>query len=771
MINIPGLALGMTCVILIFVMVKYHLSFDNFHRHRDRIYRITTELHGEKISYNPGVPYPLKEVFSNDYTVAEKMARVCYISKRVISVRGLDSKSEEDIAFADPAFFDIMTLPLLRGNKQTLLQEPGTALITERIAHKYFGTGDPVGKVMQLDDSLHFTVSGVLQDIPANSDFREEIYLPFSSLKAHSPWLAEEGWWWSVSKNMQCFALLKPGISAAMVDNKVLAGISEKSYPPDAAKYFRFKLQPLANIHFNPQLGGYIDKKYLLALSFIGLLLIMTTCINFINLTIAQAVGRSREIGVRKVLGSRRGQLFLLFVIETTLIAALALIMAFILVQLALPYLNGLFDMQVQVNIFRDIQLLLFLPLLLLLVVLLSGVYPGIIIAGFQPVLALRNKLSQKYIGGFSLRKALVVTQFAISQLLIISTIVIASQMRYARQADLGFQKDAIVMLPLPDRATHKLSTLRSQLSQISGIEKVTFCGNAPASASTPSTGITFDARTEGEKFSISFKAGDPDYISTFGLRLLAGRNLYPSDTIREYLLNETAVRKLGVSNQEVIGRKAVINGRSGMIVGVVNDFHNRSLHEAIDAVFITTSNEHYFNCAVKISTANLRPVLASLEKTWKGVYPAQIYKFSFLDDQIAQFYKLDNTLSHLIQLFTIISIVIGCFGLYGLITFMTARRTKEVGIRKALGASVENIIWLFSKEFIMMVLMAFVIAAPIAWWVMTNWLQTFVYRINLGAGIFVLAVIVSLMIAVLTVGYQSLKAALMNPVRSLRSE
>jgi cell division protein FtsX len=347
----------------------------------------------------------------------------------------------------------------------------------------------------------------------------------------------------------------------------------------------------------------------------------------------------------------------------------------------------------------------------------------------------------------------LVITQFAIAQLLIISTIVIASQMRYAGQADLGFRKDAIVMLPLPDRDGSKLSTIRSQLAQIPGVEQLTLCSDAPASQRTPSTGIRFDTRPEGEKFSILFKAGDPEFIATFGLKLLAGRNLYPSDTIREFLINETTVRKLGLSsNQEVLNKKAVI-------------------HQAIDAAYISTSVEHYSNCAVKINTASLRPVLASLEKTWKSVYPAHIYKLSFVDQQIAQFYKLDNMILHLVQLFTAISIVIGCIGLYGLIAFMAARRTKEIGIRKTLGADVTSIIWLFSKEFVMMALLAFVFAAPLAWWAMAKWLNTFVYRVSLGAGVFALAMLISLFIVVVTVGYQAMRAALMNPVKALRSE
>jgi ABC-type antimicrobial peptide transport system permease subunit len=755
-------------------MVKYHLSFDSFHTtdgKENRIYRIFTEFHEDKIRYNTGVPNPLGEAFKNDFTVAEKVGRVAYLSKKLISTSP-DKKFEEDVAFADPELFDILNFPLVRGSKQSVLKERNTAIITENIARKYFGTADPVGQTIHLDDTLSFTITGILKDLPANTDFRQEIYFPFDNIKDHSPYLVEKDWWYSVNKGMQCFVVLKQGISSATIDNKVLSAISDKHYDKRLAQEFRFKTQPVTDIHFNPNLNGYIEKKNLWALSFIGFLLIITTCINFINLTIAQALGRSKEIGVRKVLGSQRWQLFLQFIIETALIAIIAMTLSFLFSQLALPYLNRLFDTQLRMNIFKDLYLLSFLAALLIIVIFLSGAYPGLVISGFQPIQALKNKLSQKHIGGFSLRKGLVITQFAISQLLIINTLVIANQIRYSRQADLGFHKDAIIMLPVPINEKSSLSTLSSLFTQIAGVEKFTFCQDAPAGKITPNTSIVFDNRTESEKFSIYFKAGDNQYIPTFGLKILEGRNLQPSDTIREYLINETAVKSLGLSsNLEVIGKSAIINGTKAPIVGVVKDFHNKSFHEAIDPVYLSTSDHHYISCAVKINISNLRPVMEKLEKSWKEVYPNYIYKYNFLDAQIEQFYKVDNMIFKLIQIFTVISIIVGCFGLYSLVSFMAAQRTKEVGIRKALGASVENIIWLFGKEFIYMLLIAFVIAAPLGWVVMNNWLETFVYRIHPGAGVFILAIVISLGIAILTVGYRSLKAAKVNPVKSLRSE
>jgi hypothetical protein len=397
-----------------------------------------------------------------------------------------------------------------------------------------------------------------------------------------------------------------------------------------------------------------------------------------------------------------------------------------------------------------------------------------LILAGFQPVLALKGRLSQKHVGGFSLRRGLVVTQFAISQLLIIGTIVIANQMRYSSQADMGFRKDAIVMLPVPEREKSTISSLNSEISRITGVEKVAFCSRAPASPDWASVTVRFDSRTENEDFDILVKAGNDQYVSTFDLQVIAGRNVHPSDTVREFLLNETAVKRFGVrSPGDVIGKGMQIglNNSKGTIVGVVKDFHNKSFHETIDPLCITTSNDWYSNCAVKINPANLSATLGAIEATWKKTFPDHVFQYDFLDEQIARFYKLDNMILRLIQSFASIAIIIGCLGLYGLVSFMAAQKTKEVGVRKVLGASVQSILWLFGKEFTRLLIIAFVIAAPLAWWVMRNWLENFTYRIEIGAGVFVLAIAVTFLVAIITVGYQALKGALANPVSSLRNE
>ncbi|HKK12654.1 MAG TPA: FtsX-like permease family protein, partial [Flavobacteriaceae bacterium] len=602
-------------------------------------------------------------------------------------------------------------------------------------------------------------------------DRKQQIYLSYDNLKDYEPNLARDDNWGSVSSSMQCFVLLKPGVSKANVDN-AFPSFVKKYYNVEDAKVTRFKLQPLHDIHFNRNFDGRANEKYLWALVFIGVFLIVTACVNFINLATAQALKRGKEIGIRKVLGGIRSQLFWQFITETTVIIMLALVLAYILAQVALPYLNSLFGEKLTINFFADWQLPVFTGSLMILMIFLSGFYPGLIMSSFQPVTTLKGKLSQKHIGGFSLRRMLVVTQFAISQVLIIGTIVVALQIHFSKTANLGFDKDAIVMLRIPENNVTKMQTLKTQLSKVPGAEKISFCMEAPASSSYSTTNVRYDNRDKEEPWEANFKSADDNYVSTFGLRLVAGRNLYPSDKIKEYLVNETFVKKLGIASpQDVIGKKLTINGSSFSIVGVVKDFYNNSFRESIDPIVITTQNNRYRNCAVKINPSNIKSSLSAFEKAWNRLYPDYLYSYQFLDERIAEFYKLDSTMLSLIKLFAGVAILIGCLGLYGLISFMAIQKTKEIGIRKVLGAGVQNILWLFGKEFSQLVLIAFAFAAPIAWWLTSKYLQDFKYRINIGANIFLLAIAITFFVTLMTVGYRSLKVAVANPVKSLRTE
>lgn len=775
LINVVGLSLGIACSILIFSLIHFELSYDNFHQNSDRIYRLTTEFHNEEIDHNQAVPSPLGKAFRNDFSFAEKTARCISYNGSLISIPGTkeNKKFIEDrgVSFAEPAFFEILNFPIIEGNKTSPLNEPNSAILSEKIAAKYFGKENPLGKRIRFENKIDFTVKAVMKNIPGNTDIKEEIYLSYHNLKEYNKWIGSDSSWQGVYSGSLCYTRLKPGIKKADVEKSLLSTV-KKYYKEDDVKEWVFKLLPLANSHTDPSNEGKNDHKNLWALGLIGCFLIITACVNFINLATAQALNRSKEVGIRKVLGSLRSQLFWQFIAETAILTAIALALAYALSQMALPYLNELFQIEMQISVIKTWQLPVFLLLLFVLVVLLAGSYPGLVLSRFQPIDALKGCLSQKHIGGFSLRRILVVVQFAISQILIIVTIVVANQMSYSKTADLGFNKDAIIVLPVPVKETMKISTFKNRLASIPGVEQISFCYQPPAANSNNNTSLSYNNRPKDELWSVNMKEADENYLKLFGLKLIAGRNLYPSDTIREYIVNENFVKKLGIRNPaEVIGKMAKLSGKTFPIVGVIKDFNNYSFRDEISPVAFYSNMIGFNNCAIKINLAKTAVLLPSFEKLWNETFPEYVYSYRFMDDRIAEFYEQDQTMLKLLQFFAGIAIFIGCLGLYGLVSFMAVRKTKEIGVRKVLGASIISILWLFGKEFGKLLLLAFVFAAPLAWWAMHKYLEDFKYRIPIGAGIFLTAFGCTLLIAIFTVGYRSAQAALSNPVKSLRTE
>lgn len=775
-INVSGLALGISSGILIFTLVNYHLSFDDFHPHADRIYRFVTDSHRETISYEANVPSPLGKVFRNDCPFGEKTARIATFNNSLITVKDgrniFKFKEKEGIAFTESEFFDIFHYPLREGNKTTALTEPNTAILTERMAGKIFGATNPINKTFRLNNSIDFRVTGILRNLPPNTDRQTEIYVSYPTLKQYNKWLAsDDDAWQGISDAMQCFVRLQPGVSPAQVE-KVLQTYAEK-YRPNSRYIHHYKLQSLADIHFNPRYKGKMPKVILWILASIGVFLVITACLNFINLATAQALKRSKEIGVRKVLGSVRGQLFWQFIAETALITMTAFILALIGALLAVPWVNQLFRINITVNPFADRQLPTFMVLLAVFVTFFAGAYPGLVLARFQPLLALKGRLSQQNTGGFTTRRGLIIVQFVISQLLIFGVIVVVRQMNYVTESELSFSKEAVVLLPVASRPEIR-NTLKEHLSKLAHVKQVSLCRTPPTSENNWENAFRFDNRSEDENFGISMKAADEEYIPLFGLTLVAGRNLAASDTVREFVVNETLAKNLNLTaSDQLIGKMLSMNDGElkGPIVGVVRDFHDRSFRETISAVCLMTYGNDYHSYAIKIDMVAIKTTLASLEKVWSELHPDQVFEYQFLEEQIAELYLTETFMLRLIQIFGAIAIFIGCLGLYGLVSFMSARKTKEIGVRKVLGSSSGQIVWIFTKEFSRLILIAFMLAAPGAWYMMSAWLQFFHYRIDPDADIFLLTIAGSFLIAGLTVGYQTIKAASMNPVKSLRAE
>jgi len=771
-INIAGLALGIACALLIYSLVTYHLSFDNFHSNADRIYRFVTEEHRDQIDYSAAVPPAFGNAFREDYTFGEKVARVCIEDEMLITLEenGARRKFEERIVFVEPEYFDIFNFPLVAGKRKGLLAEPNTAVITERIAKKYFGDEPALGKTFLFNNQIHFTITGVLRNIPDNTDLQGEIYFSYSTMKQFNEWYASDAAWGGITDGIQTFVLLQRGVNPAEVE-KVLTNYVTK-YRPKSKNVHHYKLQPLHDVHFNPKYYGKIDKSTLWVLALVGFLMIFTACLNFINLATAQASTRSKEVGVRKVMGSARAQLFWQFTIETGLIVVVATAIALSVSFAVLPSVNAFFDTHAVINFISDPSLSVFLLGLIIMVTFLAGAYPGVILSGFRPALALKGKLQERLSGSFNIRRGLTITQFTITQVLLIGLIVVVYQMKHFASINMGFNRDAMVMIPVGSDDI-KQNTLKQQFLTIPHVENVSVCFAAPASDNYWGTSLRFDNRTEVETFSISFRGADENYLSTFGIKLLAGRNLTPSDTVREFLVNEMTLSKLGLTSpEEILGRTIAVSGQwTGPVVGVVGNFYEESLRTEIGPVFITTSMKNYNSYAVKIDMADLSNTLIALEKAWSNMYPDLIYKYDFLDDQIASFYREEQALMTMIQVFAGIALVIGCMGLYGLVSFMAIQKTKEIGIRKVLGGNVSQILWIFGKEFSRLVLIAFLIAAPIGWMLMSNWLSGYVNPVQMGIWMLVLELAIVGGVVVLTVGFRSIKAAVANPVESLRSE
>ncbi|HTE30876.1 MAG TPA: ABC transporter permease [Chryseolinea sp.] len=768
-INVSGLALGITCALLIFSLVTYHLNFDDFHSDSERIYRFVTEQHRDQVTYVGSVPPAFGKAFRDDYTYGEKVARLYTAHDALISVEhGNDLiKFTENAAFADPEFFDIFNFPLLSGGSSKVLTDPNTAILTQGMAKKLFGDESPLNKIIRLNNGIDFKVTGVLKDIPDNTDLRSEIYLSYSTVKQYNEWSAADDSWGGITTEIETFGKLRLGVTPEEVEAALPAYV--KKYRPQSKNVHHYKLQPLNDMHFNAHYGGVMEMKTLLVLSVIGFFLVFTACLNFINLATAQAITRSKEVGVRKTLGGARTQLFWQFTLETSVIVVIASIVAFGVAYAVLPFVNQLFSTRVQFNLLTDVRLILFMPMLMGIVTLLSCFYPGMVLSGFKPVQALKGKLTTT--ANFNLRRSLITVQFTISQVLLIGLIVVVYQMKYFKDTDMGFNQDAIVMIPSGSN-DEKMKTLKEKLAQIPHVESVSSCFSSPSSQYRWGTSVFFDKSLEQEDFAVSFRGADENYLSTFGISLVAGRNLFPSDTVREFLINETFAGKLNLSAEDILGKTMRLNGTwEGPIVGIVKDFHDLSLHEDISPVFLSTSIEHYHAYAVKINMQDSKATLAALEKAWTEMYPELIYNYDFVDDLTAEFYQTEETMLKLVEVFSFIALFIGCMGLYGMASFMAVQKTKEIGIRKVLGGSITHILWIFGKEFSVLIIVAFLLAAPMGWFLMSGWLENYAYHIDMNAWIFVAEIAVIAAVVLLTVGYKALRSAFMNPVKALRTE
>jgi putative ABC transport system permease protein len=783
-INVLGLAVGIAASLLIFLVVRFETSYDDFHSKRNNIYRIGSiysTQDGE--DYSGGSSFPVGPALKLDFPQLKQVARIFSSGDDQVTIQGENNnppqKFQSDFYYAEPEFFSIFDFEFLSGDAKSALTSPNSVVLTQETAEKFFGNWrNAIGKTIQRNNDKDeiLKVSGILKNIPANSDFPLGIVASYSSLQ-HTNVRNNMNDWVSTWSGANTYVVAPGGMSIDKF-NRELKVFAKKHKPSEYHKD-SYIAQPLSTIHSDDRFGNFgthiFSEGLVKALRFIALFLILIACVNFINLATAQAVNRSKEVGVRKVLGGNKGQLAFQFLSETAMITLTALLVAAGIAALVLPLVNNLLEIKMTFDIWR-IDVLLFVVCVAIAVTLLSGLYPAMILSRFNPITALKSKVSSKMMGGLSLRRGLVVVQFAIAHILIIGMLIVVSQMNYFRNASLGFDKAAVVNVNIPgDSLSHlKLNYLRDRLQQNPDIQSLSFSFSSPSADGNWNSDFKFDHSTKSTNFSANLKWADVDYFKTYNLQFLTGRPYAESDTVKEVVVNETLLRKLGINDpKDAIGKELNFwDGRTvAQIVGVIRDFNSYSLREPMAPVVLGTWKDVYQTLNVKITPGKEREVVASIEKLWNEAFPDYVFQYSFLDDTIKNFYRQENQLAQLYKIFAGIAIFISCLGLYGLVSFMAVQRTKEVGIRKVLGASAKNIVYLLSKEFTLLIIIAFAVAAPVAYYIMTGWLENYTYRIELGFTIFLIAIAASVVIAWLTVGHRAIKAATANPVKSLRTE
>lgn len=772
-INIVGLSIGVASCILIFLFVTHHLEYDNFHKNSDRIYRVVTEEHHDKIYYESSVPPGFANVFKTDYPYAEKVAKMVDWGDNIITIDDSDKKYKETVVFAELDFFNILNFPLIASSEIDSLEEPNTAYVTETFSKKIFGDTNVLGKTVTIGNKETVKIIGVLKDLPSTSSIKGSVFVSFKTIKHYFPFVASEHWG-GIVDILNCFVLLHPNQNISQIETE-LAELPKK-YRAKSKNVHHYKLQPIQDIHFNTNYGGTVNTNLLWIFALIGFFIIGIACINFINISSAQSFVRSKEIGIRKVLGSHKHHLFWQFISETFIISLFAILLGIGLSLLALPSLNNLFDLNLSIQRLFDLKTLVFTLILLLSISLISGSYPGLLLARIAPILALKGKLTSKDAGGQTTRKILLTVQFSISIILIVASVVMAKQINYAVETDLGFDKESIVMVDIPEQLElTRLNGLKDRINQVSGVQNISACFSSPgATHSEWGTNIRYENRLEDEEFSINAKLADADYVKTFGLNLLTGRNFRVTDSIREVIVNEALADKLGLTSiEELLNKKITVNGGAikATIVGVIANFHDQNFHEAINPVFIAPRSRSYDNFAIKMSGKNTRNTLDAIAQKWEAAFPNYIYEYTFMDDRVAKQYKSEKRLLSLSKLFSGLAIFISCLGLYGMVSFFVAQRKKEIGIRKVLGSKVVNILTLFTLDFFKLIGIAGLVASPLAWYVMNNWLEEYQFRTAINWWIFVIAIGGIAIITLVTISFQTVKAAIANPIKSLRTE
>ncbi len=796
-INIVGLAIGISSSLVIYLLVQYDFNFDKFEKDGARIYRVTIHGKNDNGEWHGGcLPEPMGAAVKTEVSGLEFVAPIRTLDEVRVTIPYPNSSSpvifrkQKDILAADANYFNLIGYTWVAGSPVSATQQPYQVVLTEKNARLYYGNtkyADVIGKTIVFDDTIQCTIAGIVKDLPGNTDFYFGTFISRSTY--YTGRLKPESfgkWGWTNSAD-QLFVRLLPGVKPATVEPQLTKIINDANGKPDPKSRATVAgaLQPLSDLHFDLDYGVFDESRqahkptlyYLLA---VAAFLLLLASINFINLTTAQASQRAKEIGIRKTMGGYRRQLIFQFLTETFVLTGMATILSLILLPFLLKIFADFIPADFHFNLLRQPGIIGFLVLLIFIVTILSGVYPALVLSGFKPVLVLKNQAfaNTGQTRSAWLRKSLTVSQFVIAQVFIIGTLLVSRQISYALNKDLGFKRDAILFFRVNDRENaEKKTVLFDKLKAMPGVALVSIASNPPSSNGMWTSSMTINTANKQIHENAEVKLGDSNYFRLYSLRLLAGTSAPQSDTTNAVVINENFLHFLGYKDpRKIIGQQITEFNGNPYIVGVVADFFPRSLRDQIKPLVIAngTKDAHVFNIKLQPPTAdgsNWPTTVAAIQKAFHAVYPNDDFEYQFVDDTIAKFYTAETNISRLLAWATGLTIFISCLGLLGLVIYVTNQRTKEIGIRKVIGASVTNLVVLLSSDFLKLIALAILIAVPISWWGGRKWLENFAYKTSLSWWIFAAGGGGLLLIALVILCIRTLRAAMVNPVESLRTE
>lgn len=797
-INISGLAIGMAACLLILQYVSFKLSYDQFNKNAKDIYRVVNDRsqNGKLIQHGTITYSGVGRALNEDYEEVTANIRVMPMGSQVITYN--EKKLSEDYIYAvDSNFFSMFSYPLLAGYAPSALKDPSTVVITEKLARKIFDyKGNDfdqfVGKAFVMSrDSLPFKITGICKDAPENSHLRFDVLVSYSTIIKRWNWKESDHDF--TQSDFWHYVQLKPGADYKVLNSR-LGAFSQKHFQGNkiSGSDEKFYLQPLSEAHlysdFEYEIGVTGSATVVWGLLIIALFIITIAWVNYINLATARSVERAREVGIRKVVGGERKQLIVQFLLESIIVNVIGIVLALLIVLLVQDAFNALLQHKLSLSYLfakglKGYSIIIGLMSLVVLGIIISGLYPAVVLSSFRPIAVLKGKFSSSK-KGIAFRKALVVTQFSVTVALIVGSVVVLKQLRFMSHKELGFNMDQLLIVESPSLTEYdstfitRVNSFKEELKQLSQVKGVATSWNVPGGELGRSFNVRQADSATTNRFTARHTGVDYDFMNVYGVRVIAGRNFTMADhnptfaKLRNTIINESAAKLLGFkSPQEAIGKTIMRGDRKWDVIGVVGDYHQKSLRYPLEPIIYMPAYSTNSEISVKLNPTNISQTIAGIKQKYEAFFPGNLFEYYFLDDNFNKQYENEKLFSKAFGIFSALAIFVACLGLLGLAMFSTIQRTKEIGVRKVLGASIGNILLLLSKDFVKLVLAASVIAIPVSWWIMNKWLQDFSYRINISWWIFLVAGSVALLVALLTVSFQAIKAALANPVKSLRTE